>query len=447
MIAVWTREIWKLAGIGIAALVLGAMADHILLFLWLGTLVYLGTHLRNLYRLEHWLRVGRRYHPPDAGGIWGDVFHGLYRLQQRNRKRKRRLAQFLERFEQVLGTLPDATVVLGADETIQWANDAARRLLNLRWPQDANRRIQNLVRNPMFIEYLARGAYADPVEIPSPADGTVRLALRVIPYGKDQSLLVARDMTRIHRLEQVRRDFVANVSHELRTPLTVVRGYLETLRGAGDEIPGDWEEPVAIMDQQVTRMQRIVEDLLLLARLEAEPPGAGTRVVQIPGMLAQLRDEARVLSGARAHTIELEVDPDLVLRGEEQALRSAFANIIFNAVQYTPEQGRIRIRWYADPEGAHLEVEDDGIGVPAQHIPRLTERFYRVDQARSRATGGTGLGLAIAKHALGRHGAALRVRSEIGVGTTFICDFPAASVASLSKTIELVVNHSSKGTQ
>ncbi|HQU14840.1 MAG: PAS domain-containing sensor histidine kinase [Chromatiales bacterium 21-64-14] len=433
MIAVWTREIWKLAGIGIAALILGAMAHHILLFLWLGTLVYLGTHLFNLSRLERWLRVGRRYHPPDASGVWGDVFHGLYRLQQRNRKRKRRLAQFLERFEQVLGTLPDATVVLGADETIQWANDAAHRLLNLRWPQDANRRIQNLVRNPVFIDYLARGAYAEPVEIPSPADGVVRLALRIIPYGADQSLLVARDMTRIHQLEQVRRDFVANVSHELRTPLTVVRGYLETMRGAGDEIPADWGEPVTIMDQQVTRMQRIVEDLLLLARLEAEPPGADARVVQVPAMLAQLRDEARALSGGRGHTIELEADPELVLRGEEQALRSAFANIIFNAVQYTPERGRIQIRWYADADGAHLAVEDNGIGVPAQHIPRLTERFYRVDQARSRATGGTGLGLAIAKHALSRHRAVLRVESEIGVGATFICDFPVTLIASLPK--------------
>ncbi|GBE10058.1 phosphate regulon sensor protein PhoR [bacterium BMS3Bbin12] len=428
MIDVWRHEIWKAIGLLVAALLLGAAVGHMALFLLGATVIYLATHLYNLHRLEHWLRIRRRYHPPDAGGVWGDVFHELYRLQQRNRRRKRRLAQFLDRFEQVFGALPDATVVLGPDHTIQWANEAAARLLNLRWPQDSGRRIQNLVRIPLFLEYVERGEYTEPLEIPSPADGDVRLSLRLIPYGRNQLLLVARDMTRIHCLEQVRRDFVANVSHELRTPLTVMRGYLETIEGSGDEMPEAWCEPVAVMGQQVTRMQRIVEDLLLLARLEAEPVNVGARVVKVAPMLAQLREEARVLSGARAHRIELEADGELCLRGEEHVLRSAFANVLFNAVQYTPEGGTIRMRWYADVEGAHFEVEDNGIGVPPAHIPRLTERFYRVDKGRSRATGGTGLGLAIVKHALHRHDGCLRVRSEVGVGSTFSCDLPAARV-------------------
>lgn len=428
MIDVWRREIWKAIGLLVAALLLGAGIGHMALFLLGATVIYLATHLYNLHRLEHWLRIRRRYRPPDAGGVWGDVFHELYRLQQRNRRRKRRLAQFLDRFEQVFGALPDATVVLGPDHTIQWANGAAARLLNLRWPQDSGRRIQNLVRIPLFLEYMERGEYTEPLEIPSPADGDVRLSLRLIPYGRNQLLLVARDMTRIHCLEQVRRDFVANVSHELRTPLTVMRGYLETIEGAGDEMPESWREPVAVMGQQVTRMQRIVEDLLLLARLEAEPVNVGVRVVKVAPMLAQLREEARVLSGTHAHRIELEADGELCLRGEEHVLRGAFANVLFNAVQYTPEGGTIRMRWYADAEGAHFEVEDNGIGVPPTHIPRLTERFYRVDKGRSRATGGTGLGLAIVKHALHRHDGRLRVRSEVGVGSTFSCDFPAARV-------------------
>ncbi len=428
MIGVWRLEIWKAIGLLVAALLLGASVGHMALFLLGATVIYLATHLYNLHRLEHWLRVGRRYHPPDAGGVWGDVFHELYRLQQRNRRRKRRLAQFLDRFERVFSALPDATVVLGSDYTIQWANEAATRLLNLHWPQDSGRRIQNLVRIPLFLEYVERGEYAEPVEIPSPVEDAARLALRLIPFGRNQLLLVARDMTRIHCLEQVRRDFVANVSHELRTPLTVMRGYLETIEGAGDEMPEPWREPVAVMGQQVVRMQRIVEDLLLLARLEAEPVSVGTRVVKVAPMLAQLREEARVLSGDRAHRIELEADEDLCLRGEEHVLRSAFANVLFNAVQYTPGGGTIRMRWYADADGAHFEVEDNGIGVPPAHIPRLTERFYRVDKGRSRATGGTGLGLAIVKHALNRHGGRLRVRSEVGVGSTFTCDLPTARV-------------------
>ncbi len=436
MIGIWSPEVWKGIGLLAAALLLGAAFGYTAWFLLGAVTIYLGLHLYNLHRLEHWLRVGRRYHPPDARGIWGDVFHGLYRLQQRNRRRKRRLAQFLDRFEQVLGALPDATVVLGADHTIEWANEAAARLLNLRWPQDSGRRIQTLVRFPLFLEYVERGDFAEPVEMPSPADGRVRLAVRLIPYGQDQLLLVARDMTRIHRLEQVRRDFVANVSHELRTPLTVMRGYLETLEGAGDELPAAWGEPVAIMGQQVARMQRIVEDLLLLARLEAEPVGAGARVVKVAPMLAQLREEARVLSGERGHRIELTADEELCLRGEEHVLRSAFANVLFNAVQYTPAGGGITMRWYADGDGAHFEVEDNGIGVPPAHIPRLTERFYRVDKGRSRATGGTGLGLAIVKHALNRHDGRLRVQSEVGVGSVFTCDFPRERVVEGCGSIE-----------
>lgn len=436
MIGVWRREIWKAIALVLTALLGGAVFGHTAWFLLGAASLYLATHLYNLYRLEHWLSMGRRYHPPDAGGIWGDVFHGLYRLQQRNRRRKRRLAQFLDRFEQVLGALPDATVVLGPDHTIQWANDAAARLLNLRWPQDAGRRIQNLVRTPLFLDYVERAEYDEPVEIPSPAGGDARLALRLIPYGRDQILLVARDMTQIHRLEQVRRDFVANVSHELRTPLTVMRGYLETIEVAGDEVPEAWRDPIVIMRQQVARMQRIVEDLLLLARLEGEPLNVGARVVKVAPIMEQLCEEARVLSGERAHTFELEADEDLCVRGEEHVLRSAFANVLFNAVQYTPAGGRIRMRWYADPAGAHFEVEDNGIGVPPAHIPRLTERFYRVDKGRSRETGGTGLGLAIVKHALHRHGGGLRVRSEVGVGSVFICDLPAERVVEDCGRIE-----------
>jgi len=422
----WSEEFWRAVGFLIVALAAGLLLGHSALFLFLATLAYLAWHLRSLYLLERWLGRGARGDPPAGSGIWEEVYNGLYRLQQRHRKRKLKLADFLGRFRASTAAMPDATVVLRPSGEIEWFNEAAARLFGLRSPQDLGQRIDNLVRHPRFAAFLARGQYTEALELASPVDEQIMLAVNVVPYGGDQRLLVARDVTRIHRLEEMRRDFVANVSHELRTPLTVVGGFLETMADDGDEYTKKWGRSLELMREHTARMQRIVDDLLLLSRLETEKRGERvSELVSVPALVAAIQEEAVALSGAQQHYIHADIDRKLWLRGKETELRSAFSNLVSNAVRYTPKKGRIDIRWYADAAGAHFEVQDTGVGIEARHIPRLTERFYRADVARSRASGGTGLGLAIVKHVLERHGASLHITSAIGKGSTFCCDFPA----------------------
>lgn len=334
----------------------------------------------------------------------------------------------LDRFEQATSALPDATVVLSMHGEIEWFNDAAHEMLGLRWPFDAGQRIANLVRHPKFIEFMATADYSKTVEMPSPADSGILLAALVVPYG-EKRLLIARDVTRIQRLEQVRRDFIANVSHELRTPLTVVNGFLETLNDASGECPASWVRPLQLMQQQTLRMQNIVNDLLKLSRLETDQQSTVQTIIDVPGMSNMLVRDAYALSGERAHRIELETDQQLWLRGNHDELHSAFSNLIFNAVQYTPAGGEIRIRWFQDQQGAHWVISDTGDGIAPHDLPRLTERFYRVDAGRSRQRGGTGLGLAIVKHVLNRHAAQLHIESELGTGSVFSCDFPSTAIA------------------
>jgi len=426
----WINELWLMAGAALVLLIAGLAAGHPALFLLLGASAYLIWHLINLTRLHGWLKEGKKFQPPLSKGVWGEVFNGLYRLQMRNRKRKRKLTRMLNQFQEATSALPDATAVLTTDGEIEWFNDAAHKLLGLRRPDDIGHRIVNLVRHPAFLEFMRSGDYSKTLELPAPADNGITLAVLIIPYGQEKRLLVARDVTLVQRLEQVRRDFVANVSHELRTPLTVLSGFLETLNEAApSECPPHWARSLQLMTQQAARMQNIVQDLLMLTRLEAGHEAAAQQPIDVPELLRAITDDARSLSAERAHQIRLEADETLWLRGSLEELRSAFSNLVFNAVQYTPAHGVIVIRWFGDERGAHLTVSDTGEGIAPHHLPRLTERFYRVDTSRSRQSGGTGLGLAIVKHVLNRHGAQLRIDSELGRGSTFSCDFPAAAVA------------------
>ncbi len=427
-------ELWRLAGVLAAALLLGLVLGRPFLLLWLATLGYLALHLWSLARVRRWLADSRGIYPPSAWGAWDEILDLVYRIRRSSLGRKRRLGRLLERFREAAAAMPDGAVVLSADGEIEWFSDAAARLLGLRAPQDVGRRILNLVRHPAFVRYFESGDWSEPVEIPSPVRDGARLALQLIVYGDDQRLLIVRDVTRLARLEAMRRDFVANVSHELRTPVTVLLGYLEALEEDA-ECARRWARPLSLMREQTTRMRRIVDDLLMLARLETEEaaqrPGPGEEV-DVPALLARIVAEARALSGPRRHRISLDAEQGLGLLGSEGELASAFTNLVVNAVQYTPDGGEIRVRWWSDADGAHLAVSDTGIGIAAEHIPRLTERFYRVDVARSRATGGTGLGLAIVKHVLARHEARLHIESAVGRGSTFRCDFPAARIARLT---------------
>ncbi len=418
----WLQELWRILVMFVLLLVLGVVFGAVAWFLLAGLMIYLGWHLYNLHLLQRWLTEGKRFHPPESRGVWDDVFERIYRLQQRNRKRKRNLGRMLKRFQKATAALPDATIVLGPNREIEWWNDSARTVLGLRSPRDTGQRIDNLIRHPRFIEYLRKQDFGQPVTVPSPRNNNTSLAIRIVAYGNDQQLVVARDITRLERLEQARRDFVANASHELRSPLTVVAGYLETLLEEQGEDPV-WGKSLHSMCSQTQRMKDIVDDLLLLSRLETAQPNDDRHPVDVPGLLAQVVEEARRISGERGHEITSEVDPALWLRGSEGELRSAFSNLVFNAVRYTPEGGRIHILWREGPEGPFFAVEDSGIGIAAHHIPRLTERFYRVDAGRSRNSGGTGLGLAIVKHVLLRHGATLKISSVAGHGSTFRCNF------------------------
>jgi len=418
----WPAAVARLVLILAAAGVVGLAVGRPTLGLLVGTGAYLAWQMRNLMRLERWLRKGRRIHPPQSQGLWEVVFDNLYQLQRRHRQRRQRLAALLRRFKESANAMPDATVVLRGQGEMQWWNLSATRYLGLRWPQDEGQRIANLLRHPEFSAFVREADYQRAIKVPSPVDERMVLEVRIVPYGDNQRLLLARDVTRLHRLETMRRDFVANISHELRTPLTVIQGLAETLAEYGATDADELRHSLDMVQQQTRRMGRLVDDLLLLSRLETGERPPETQVINVPVLLQGLADEARTLSGGK-HTVELDVDEGLRVRGDENELRSAFSNLVSNAIKYTPDGGRIRISWFQRSREACMSVRDTGIGIPPHHIPRLTERFYRVDGGRSSSAGGTGLGLAIVKHVLSRHQGHLAIDSQPEKGSTFTCVF------------------------
>ena len=420
----WLKELSQFFWFGVLVAALGLLLGHLTLVLFLYTLGYLGWYFYNLKRLETWVHKGKKSEPPQAIGLWGEMFNGIYRIQQRSRKRNKRLVKFLNRFRETTGALPYGVIVLREQGEIEWWNDAAQTLLNLKYPQDVGQRMGNLIRHPRFNAYYLGQVAQEDVMIPSPLDDQVTLNIRIIPYSKNQRLVTIRDVTLIQQVEQMRRDFVANISHELRTPLTVLSGCVENLL---EQTPDEatLQHALKLMSQQTRRMKHLTEDLMLLSSLENSPGIRKREVVNVAQMLASLREEAIVLSGDKQHIIELQADENVQVRGNPKELDSVFTNLVVNAINYTPAKGHITIRWYADEAGAHFEVQDTGIGIARHHLSRLTERFYRVDVARSRATGGSGLGLAIVKHAMQQNHGKLRIESELGRGSRFICDFPA----------------------
>jgi two-component system phosphate regulon sensor histidine kinase PhoR len=417
-----------------ACLVLGLISGEYGWSMALGLAVYLGWHLQQLLRLHRWLRTRKGDEPPPDGyGLWGEVFDNIYHLQRRDQKARGRLQAVIDRVQESTAALKDAVIMLDRDGNLEWWNLAAEKLLGLKTPQDSGQQISNLVRDPRFIEYFEGNSYNEPLELPSPVSDRLRLQFHITQYGNREHLMLVRDITRIHQLEQMRKDFVANVSHELRTPLTVIAGYLETLLDNVEAVNPRWLRALQQMQQQGGRMQNLLNDLLLLAKLEATDYPSDNQPVAVDLLLLSIKNDAQALSGERQHRISLEADPHLKLKGSESELRSAFSNLVFNAVKYTPNEGQIRIRWSGDEHGACLSVQDNGLGIEAKHLPRLTERFYRVDSSRASNTGGTGLGLAIDKHVLLRHRAHLDNDSRVGQGSTFTCHFPGTQVVRRGK--------------
>jgi two-component system phosphate regulon sensor histidine kinase PhoR len=420
----WSFALVRLAAALAVAVLIGLVTGDMALWLTIVLGGILAWQFSNLFRLQRWLKLRSHEDPPDIGGVWGDVIAIINRIYRRKQFHKRRVTQQFREFRRLSAALPDGVVLLSVHFEIRWFNRTAAGLLGLRRKVDVGIPIANLVRDPEFAAYLQKPAGGRGVIIRM-AHADAWLALFVIPAG-EQYLMLVRDVTREVRLEQMRKDFVANASHELRSPLTVISGYVDEL--AEDEaLAPEWREPVADMRRQAVRMREIVEDLLELSRLEASADEAPLAPVDVPSILEQLVREARAVASLPPR-FELDVDRGCALRGSEAEIFSIASNLVSNAVKYTPADGTIAIRWGREPGGAALAVRDTGIGIAAEHLPRLTERFYRVDRARARAKGGSGLGLSIVKHALQRHGGRLEIASEEGRGSTFTAHFPARRV-------------------
>jgi two-component system phosphate regulon sensor histidine kinase PhoR len=427
MAAMWTFALARLAGLLLAGLCFGLLIGPIWLWLLASACLYLGWQLLNLYRLDRWLRLRSKLDPPNIGGVWGDIIAQVVRLHRRKQFHKQRLIQLFRELRRSTAALPDGVIILSTQNEIVWFNRQAARLLGLRRPIDIGLRIDNLIRSPEFVHYLHGDDFAIPLIIRPPVQTELYLALQVVPYGAGQSLLLARDVTRQMRLEAMRKDFVANASHELRTPLTVISGYLDTMADDAG-IDEAWAGPIRDMRAQAQRMNAIITDLLELSRLESTDGEAPRDPIDVPRMLERLHRD--VLATKPRHVL-LELETADGLFGAAHEIESAFSNLLVNALKYTPDEGTVRIRWWSDEDGAYFAAIDTGIGISAEHIPRLTERFYRVDAGRSRGEGGSGLGLAIVKHALQRHGGWLDVRSTEGKGSAFTCHFPPQRICRL----------------
>ena len=368
--------------------------------------------------------------PPDGKGGWEPIFYGIYQMQQRNRKRRRELGQLIKRFRSGAESLPDAVVMMTTDGNIFWCNRHAQHLLGFRWPEDNGQHIFNLLRYPDFTRYFTVRRYEQALTLELNSGEIVEF--RILPYTEGQLLMVARDVTEKRRLEKARRDFFANVSHELRTPLTVIQGYLEVMDDQDGTSVAN-KKAINVMQEQAYRMDNLVKQLLQLSRIEIAPHINLDEQVNIPVILKMLEQEALSLSHGQ-HQFTFNIDEKLCVHGNEEQLRSAVANLVYNAINHTPEGTQIRVDWQRTSSGARFSVSDNGPGIPAEHIPRLTERFYRVDKARSRqGGGGTGLGLAIVKHAVQHHSSQLMVKSQVGKGSEFSFTLPSVLVVADKK--------------
>ena len=422
----WQRALVYPFVVLVLSLMLWAIAGALpaLLFFGIGVLWRLFFHLRNLADLQRWLASPETQDVPDGSGLWEDAFSRLNKMMRNLRKEREKHASALLQMEQATSALPDGVVILDAADRIEWCNLLAVQHFGLDAERDIGQQITYLARQPEFVQYLAMRNFSEPLILRGTRQDGIVLSITLISYGKDKRLLISSDITQLERIETMRRDFVANVSHELRTPLTVVNGFVETMHDMPHLENDMARRALNLMGDQTVRMESLVDDLLTLSRLENDQNPVREETVDVSMLLNEMFKEGQVLSNGK-HQIHLEIESDAKLLGSREELRSAFTNLLTNAIRYTPENGKITLRW-VEKEGCPVYcVRDSGIGIAPQHIPRLTERFYRVDRSRSRETGGTGLGLAIVKHIAMRHQAKLEVVSEEGKGSNFSLVFPS----------------------
>lgn len=421
----WFRLSLPVVFSALFALLLWGMfsAKYALLFMVLALLIVMARHAWQLYKLGEWLNDARLETMPEAGGIWDDVFSQLYKMVKKHIQTKQKLATELLHMEQATAALPEGVAILNEANRIEWFNPIAQQHFDLDAEQDVMQDITYLVRQPEFIEYIQESDFSKPLMMRPARHDDMVLSIKLIPYGGNKRLLISRDITQFERVEGMRRDFVANVSHELRTPLTVVNGFVENLQDMPDLSQDSARRALRLMAEQTRRMENLVADLLTLSRLENNQNPLSEEMIEIGDLINEVYQGGQLLSVGK-HVFHLEVPGGTRMLGNREELRSAFDNLLGNAIRYTPEGGTITLRWFERGGQPVFSVQDSGIGIPAQHIPRLTERFYRVDRSRSRETGGTGLGLAIVKHIAMRHQAKLEIFSEEGRGSTFSLVFP-----------------------
>ena len=423
---IWQREIITVFLLLLVTTVVGVITKLFLPLLFLLMLAIIMRQVVQITRFERWISTGGRGRAPKMSGIWEEIYYHIYRLKKNDKRRKKKLSKMINQFRQSTEALPDAAVVLGIHDEIDWANKAARDVFGLK-ASDKGQRIPNLIRFPEFIQYLKVGDYKECVILPSPVDHHITLQVRIVPYGAGLRLLLAQDVTQLKKMERMRKDFVANVSHELRTPLTVLKGYLETLQDLDDEQSPLLTTSFQQMQGQTERMQHLVDDLLLLTRLETQQKKS--HCIDVPALLSQICKEGDALENAERR-IQLTLESTGHIMGDEQELRSAFTNLLGNALKYSPGDSVVKVRWYQTKTAIILAVDDQGEGIEKADIPKITERFYRVETKRIKKVNGTGLGLAIVKHVLMRHDADLIITSEIGKGSSFCCRFPVTRLCN-----------------
>ena len=414
-----------MVGVVAAILTIGLLTQQWVLAVLIPNAAYIVWNLYQFERLERWLQRGAKTSKsPDAGGIWGLVVRHIFRRERTEKKRKKRYKEVLRRFDSVISALPDAAVVLNKNMEIEWSNKKAQELLGIIKDRDTGQAVRNIIRDPDFSHYLDKVKKSKDMECTSPVDPLRDIALRLTPFGKNQHLMTARDTSEQMALQRMRKAFIANASHELRTPLTVVSGYLEIMESA-HELPASLRAPIVGAREQAVRMEGIIDDLLTLSRLEGTRlPEKGGNKIDVTTLLTRLVKDVSQTIAAESHTFQLDVDSALRLKGVETEIESVCTNLIKNAVKHTPSGTVIDVTWGRNGAGqACLTVSDNGQGIPAEHLAHLTERFYRVDVGRSRASGGTGLGLSIVKHIVERHGGTLYISSEEGQGAEFTACF------------------------
>ena len=421
-------EIQLISLLSLLALIIGLANDFLVYTMLIVFFLYLIWVFLNFLKVYRWIEADCKLAPPDVTGISADMANSLYRMQQRNIRTDRRRKNLSDRVGQVTSALPDAIATLSSERVLQWWNPSAIKILGFK-DSDKGQSIVNIVRDPRFIAFIERPDISTQLELKAAHDQSRTVMFSATTFGEGEIILVARDITRLKHLEQMRQDFLANISHELRTPLTVLSGYTETLMDNTKSVPNTWVKALSQIQEQTNRMIYLADDLVMLSQLESTTVPVPKTPIDLEKLLLQVHNDAKIISEnifpEKPNIISLDLEQNIQLTGDQKELYSAFSNLVLNAIKHNPIGTSIDIRAYNADNSVVVEISDDGCGIDSQHISRLTERFYRVDQSRSTETGGTGLGLAIVKHVLIRHSGVLKIKSKVREGTSFQCKFSA----------------------